>query len=76
MGLVKRGGVNDPAAPQAGRDLLRELAGEPARVVHVGRHDIHFRVVDIHRDASGRIIGSTEHIEDVQFLDATGDWLQ
>jgi hypothetical protein len=64
------------SSASAGAELLRTLAGEPARAVHVGRHEIRVRIVDIHRDAASRVVGSTEHIEEVQFLDATGDWLQ
>lgn len=75
---MAKGSKKDGATPlpTAGSDLLRALAGESARAIHVGRHDIRARIVDIHRDAAGRVIGSTEHIEEVQFLDATGDWLQ
>lgn len=60
----------------AGTELLRALAGQPARAIHVGRHEIRSRVVVVHRDALGRVTGSTEQIEEVQFLDAEGDWIR
>jgi hypothetical protein len=65
----------DPDASQPGLDLLRSLAGQPIRSVHVGRHRVLSRVVLIERDAHGNIIGSTERYEESEFIDLEGDWL-
>lgn len=65
-----------PDDESAGDAMLRSLAGQPSRSIHVGRHEVRARIVDIHRDAHGNVIGSTEHIEEVQYLDATGDWIR
>jgi hypothetical protein len=60
----------------AGDEFLRMLAGEPAKALHIGRHEVRSRIVVVHRDALGRVTGSTEQFEEVQYLDATGDWLK
>lgn len=58
-----------------GLELLQYLANYPTRGVHLGRHTVNQRIVLIHRDANGRVIGSTERIEESTFTDQVGDWI-
>lgn len=62
-------------ADRTGNDFLRALAGYPTRSVHLSKHTVNSRIVLIQRDASGRVIGSTERIEQSEFTDLVGDWL-
>jgi hypothetical protein len=67
-------GPNDPG--RAGYELLQALAGYPTRSVQLGKHVVNSRVLLIERDGSGRVIGSTERIEQSEITDAVGDWLK
>jgi hypothetical protein len=71
--VEKSGSVPDDKRP--GYELLRSLAGYPTRSVQMGKHTVNSRIVLIQRDASGRVIGSTERIEQSEFTDLIGDWL-
>lgn len=71
--LSKR--VDDPDAERPGLDFLRALAGYPHRSVELSRHQVRSHIVEIHRDPLGRVIGSTERIEQSEFTDLYGQWL-
>jgi len=71
--LSKHGG--DPDANRPGLDILRALAGYPHRSVQLSRHQIRSHIILIHRDPLGRVIGSTERIEQSEFTDLDGQWL-
>lgn len=64
----------DTAEDAAGLDLLRELASYPHRAVLMHRRQEQHRTVIIQRDALGRIIGSTERIEESDITDLDGQW--
>lgn len=65
----------DPDQQRPGTELLRALAGYPVRSVHLGKHAVTSRIVLIQRDAAGRVVGSTERIEQSEYTDLLGDWL-
>ncbi len=58
-----------------GLEFLRSLAGYPVRSVRLSRHQLISRIVEVHRDALGRVLGSTERFEESQFTDLDGHWL-
>lgn len=60
---------------RAGDELLRALAGYATRSVHLGRDQIKHRIVQIHRDEFGRVVGSTERIEEIDHTSLDGDFL-
>lgn len=64
-----------PEELRPGFELLKSLAGYPTRSVQMGKHVVNSRIVLIQRDGSGRVIGSTERIEQSEFTDLIGDWL-
>jgi hypothetical protein len=66
----------DADADRPGNDFLRALAGYPTRSVHLSMHTVNSRIVLIQRDGSGRVIGSTERLEQSEFTDLIGDWLE
>jgi hypothetical protein len=55
-------------------DALRRLAGMPIRQAQQSRHASRSRVVQIHRDGLGNVIGSTELIEEHIIEDQSGSW--
>lgn len=59
---------------KAGDDLLRDLAAYPMRAVHMSKHRVRSRIVEIHRDHLGRVLGSTERIEESEYEDLDGNW--
>ncbi len=65
----------DPDAGRPGLDILRALAGYPHRSVELSRHHVKSHIVEIHRDPLGRVLGSTERIEESEFTDLYGRWL-
>lgn len=65
----------DPDAGRPGLDMLRALAGYPHRSVELSRHQVRSHIVEIHRDPLGRVLGSTERIEQSEFTDLYGQWL-
>ncbi len=67
--------TDDPDTSRPGTELLRSLAGYPVRSVHLGRHQVRSRIVINQRDQFGRVISSTERIEESEFTDLTGDLL-
>lgn len=60
----------------AGYELLQAIAGYPTRSVRLAKHVVNSRVLIVERDGSGRVIGSTERIEQSEITDAVGDWLE
>ena len=68
--------TEEPSAHSPGLELLHALAGYPTRSVHMGTHTVNSRIVLIQRDPWGRVIGSTERIEQSEFTDLIGDWLE
>jgi hypothetical protein len=64
-----------PEELRPGYDLLKSLAGYPTRSVQMGKHTVNSRIVLIQREASGRVIGSTERREQSEYTDLVGDWL-
>lgn len=58
-----------------GLDLLRSLAGYPHRSVHLARRLVRSRIVMIQRDQFGRVIGTTERLEESEYTDLDGEWL-
>jgi hypothetical protein len=69
----KSGSLPDEKRP--GYDLLRSLAGYPTRSIQMGKHTVESRVVLVQLDGSGRVIGSTVRIEQSEYTDVVGDWL-
>lgn len=65
----------DPNSSTPGLDLLVSLAGYPHRAVHMSKHRIQSRIILIQRDGHGRVISSTERIEESEFTDLDGEWL-
>jgi hypothetical protein len=62
--------AGDPATT----DALRSLAGMPIRQAQQSRHASRSRVVQIHRDGLGNVIGSTELIEEHLIEDQSSSW--
>lgn len=60
----------DPAINQA----LRELAGWPSEEHQQGGYRARFHSIDIHRDASGRVIGSVEHFDEDEYEEYSDNW--
>jgi len=63
------------SATSAGLDLLRSMAGYPHRSVQMNKHAIRSRILIIQRDGNGHVVSSTERIEESEFTDLTGEWL-
>lgn len=59
---------------QSTTDGLRSLAGMPVRNAQVTHQVLRSRIVEIHRDAFGNVIGSTERIEETEHTDTFGSW--
>lgn len=55
-------------------DGLRALAGYPLRGVDVSRRVMRHRAVDVQRDRTGQVIGSIEHVEEMDVTDIHGVW--
>ena len=55
-------------------DALRALAGMPVRAIQVQQHYERRRVVEVQRDQFGKVIGSIEIIEEVEFGNSIGNW--
>ena len=75
MGKQVTKGDTDPDENRPGLDFLRSLAGYSARSVHLSKHLVTSRIVEVHRDPLGRVLGSTERFEESQFTDLDGHWL-
>lgn len=67
--------TDDADDQRPGLDILRALAGYPHRSVQLSRHQLKSHIVEIHRDPFGRVLGSTERIEQSEFTDLFGQWL-
>lgn len=75
MGKQVAGTGTDPDDNRPGLDLLRSLAGYPVRSVRLSARQVNSRIVEVHRDALGRVLGSTERLEETQLTDLDGHWL-
>lgn len=73
MNHLKR--TDEAAAKQVGDELLRSLAGYPTRSVFVARDQVRHRIVVTHRDQFGNVIGSVEHIEELDRTSLNGEFL-
>lgn len=62
------------AVARAGDDLLRTIAGLPSRSVHVGRDQFRRRILVIQRNEFGRVVSSTEQIEEVEHAAMDADF--
>ena len=61
---------------QSSIDALRTMAGLHVRSVQQSQQRVRSRVTHIQRDAAGRIVGSTERIEETEIVDSFGSWSQ
>lgn len=63
-----------PQEEPPGFDVLRAIAGYPASQGHVGATGIRSSVTHIQRDHNGRVLGSTERIEETLIANVDLDW--